>query len=296
MDMFSDYAGRYRLICCDPAWRYQNFGLKGHGAVRAHYPTLTIGQMMRMPVAQLAHPEGSALIMWATCTVVAEGGHAKLMRAWGYRPVTELFRWRKVYDKCRCGHRSDQHPRARDPLGGDLGAPCMGKRRGGSCRCIDYVARPYCGLGFYTRSSGESAFLGLRGSMTGEADDVRQEIEAPVLEHSRKPDEVFSRIARLWPRVRDGERLEMFGRRGRPGWDMWGRDEEGALVPGAVDVFAGLMDPALLTDESADVDRFIAWLAAECRHTPPCSSVTPRTRCVRAWRDHVARQAVSVSA
>lgn len=279
--MFGDYAGRYRIIYADPAWRYDNFGLKGHGAVRAHYDTMTLGQMMRLPVRALAHPEGSALIMWATCTAVAEGRHAKLMRAWGYRPVTELFRWRKVYDKCRCGHSKDTHRPGRDPTGRPLGSPCAKRHKNGiGCYCHDFVARPYCGLGFYTRSSGESAFLGLRGSMPGEVSDVRQEIEAPVNGHSRKPDEVYDRIERLWPK--ETARLEMFARRPRAGWDAWGNQCEGG-----VDVFKGLMTPETILLPVADVDALVAWLGDNCTHNPPCAAVAPRARCANAWEAHL---------
>lgn len=288
LDMFGDYAGRYRLIYADPPWRYDNFGLKGHGAVRAHYPTMTIGQMMRLPVRALAHPEGCALVMWATCTTVAEGRHAKLMRAWGFRPVTELFRWRKVYDRCRCGHAKDSHRKGRDPTGRPLGSPCSKRHRNGTaCYCQDFVAKPRCGLGFYTRSSGESAFLGLRGSMPGAVHDVYQEIEAPVIGHSVKPDEVYDRMARLWPDLPHGSRLELFSRRAREGWDAWGNQ-----APGSVDVFKGLMDPETikLADAEADVDALVSWLAERCTHDPPCAAVAPRARCAKAWLEHVEQQ------
>jgi len=292
MDMFGDYAGRYRVILADPPWRYDNFGLKGHGAVRAHYPTMTQGQMMRLPVRALAHPDGAALVMWATCTAVVEGRHTKLMRAWGFKPITELFRWRKVYDRCRCGHSKDKHRPGRDPTGRPLGSPCTKRHKNGiGCYCHDFVAKPYCGLGFYTRSSGESAFLGLRGSMPGAVSDVYQEIEAPVLAHSQKPDEVYDRIERLWPKAT--ERLELFSRRARPGWDAWGNQANGG-----VDVFKGLIDPATiaLADAEADVDALVAWLGDNCAHSPPCAAIAPRPRCAKAWDAHLRAVAGSAQA
>jgi N6-adenosine-specific RNA methylase IME4 len=41
---------------------------------------------------------------------------------------------------------------------------------------------------------------------------------APRREHSRKPDETYSRIERLLP----GPYLELFARQSRPGWDGFG--------------------------------------------------------------------------
>ena len=42
------------------------------------------------------------------------------------------------------------------------------------------------------------------------------------LEHSRKPDQMHEDLERLF----DGPYLELFARRTRPGWDVWG-DEVG---------------------------------------------------------------------
>ena len=48
---------------------------------------------------------------------------------------------------------------------------------------------------------------------------VSQAILAPRCEHSRKPDEVFDGLERLFGLVR---RLELFARRFRSGWEVWG--------------------------------------------------------------------------
>ena len=49
-------------------------------------------------------------------------------------------------------------------------------------------------------------------------------IVSPVQQHSRKPDDQYRKIERLFP----GRRyLELFARRkGRPGWDYWGNEVE----------------------------------------------------------------------
>lgn len=55
---------------------------------------------------------------------------------------------------------------------------------------------------------------------------VHQHIRAPRLEHSRKPEESYVRIERLMGKVRY---LEMFSRRKRPGWDVWGNGVRGGI-------------------------------------------------------------------
>lgn len=47
---------------------------------------------------------------------------------------------------------------------------------------------------------------------------VRNLIVAPVREHSRKPDQIYSDIEELW----DGPYCDLFGRQQRAGWTVWG--------------------------------------------------------------------------
>lgn len=74
---------------------------------------------------------------------------------------------------------------------------------------------PYMGMGFYTRSNAELCLLGTRGHPKTQAHDVRQVLMAPRREHSRKPDEVYGRIMRLFT----GPFIEVFARQQWPGWE-----------------------------------------------------------------------------
>ena len=78
------------------------------------------------------------------------------------------------------------------------------------------------GTGYWTRANPEMCLLGTRGKPQRQSKAVRQLIIAPRREHSRKPDEIYSRIERLV----DGPYLEMFGRQKWPGWDQWGNEVE----------------------------------------------------------------------
>ena len=76
------------------------------------------------------------------------------------------------------------------------------------------------GLGYWTRANSEVCLLATRGKPKRLNADVRQIIQAPLREHSRKPDEVYSKIERLV----DGPYLELFARQQWPGWDVWGNE------------------------------------------------------------------------
>lgn len=82
----------------------------------------------------------------------------------------------------------------------------------------------FFGMGHYTRSNAEVCFLATRGKPKVQARDVPQVIMAPRREHSRKPDEQYERIERLY----GGPYLELFARQRREGWDVWG-DEAPAV-------------------------------------------------------------------
>lgn len=79
--------------------------------------------------------------------------------------------------------------------------------------------------GYYSRVGMEMVILGRRGNPPRVADKgVRQVFSASIREHSRKPDEVYDFIERLYP---EATKLEMFARSGyRKGWDKVG-DEVG---------------------------------------------------------------------
>jgi len=75
------------------------------------------------------------------------------------------------------------------------------------------------GMGGWTRANTEVCLLGVRGRMKRLSASVRQPIVSPIRAHSKKPDEVYSRIEEL---LGDLPRLELFATQRWPGWDSWG--------------------------------------------------------------------------
>lgn len=73
--------------------------------------------------------------------------------------------------------------------------------------------------GYGTRKNVEPCLLARRGKMGVQDRSVRDFILAPRREHSRKPDEQYDRIERMFPGTR---RLELFARQQWPGWNAWG--------------------------------------------------------------------------
>jgi N6-adenosine-specific RNA methylase IME4 len=79
------------------------------------------------------------------------------------------------------------------------------------------------GTGYWVRNRVELLLIATRGNVPAPApgEQPPQVIEAPRREHSRKPDEVYEIIEKMFPTT---PKLEMFARAARPGWLSWGNE------------------------------------------------------------------------
>lgn len=188
----------------DPPWRYGNpralVGTGGRGSlggraaqlrqvdVESHYPTMSVVEICRMPVADLADPQGCMLFLWVTNPFLCDGSGLKVLLAWGFKPKTVLT-WAKT--------KSD-------------GSPSMK-------------------TGHWFRSASEHCLIGVRGKLKRPNNYLALPTWQPSVrerEHSVKP-EMFHKYAELVaPR---GPWLELFARRSREGWDVWGNQAPGGI-------------------------------------------------------------------
>jgi N6-adenosine-specific RNA methylase IME4 len=74
------------------------------------------------------------------------------------------------------------------------------------------------GCGYGTRKNTEPCMLGLRGNPRRKSRSERDFILAPRRAHSRKPDEQYGKIERLY----NGPYFELFARQTWPAWTSWG--------------------------------------------------------------------------
>ncbi len=82
-------------------------------------------------------------------------------------------------------------------------------------------------MGYYTRANSEPCILAVRGSMPVAIHNERNLIISPIRDHSRKPDEQYSKIERLYPNMRY---LEMFARhKWSDDWDVWGDEVKDSI-------------------------------------------------------------------
>lgn len=82
---------------------------------------------------------------------------------------------------------------------------------------------PAVGMGFWMRGSTEHLLLGVRGRPKPLRRNQPTWFKAPPGKHSAKPDEAYQIIETLTP----GPYLDVFARRRREGWSVWGNGIDG---------------------------------------------------------------------
>lgn len=85
---------KYKLIYADPPWTYRDKAADGERGASFKYPTMSILDICRLPVWDLAD-ESCLLAMWWVPTMPAEA--LKVVDAWGFRLMTmKGFTWHKT--------------------------------------------------------------------------------------------------------------------------------------------------------------------------------------------------------
>lgn len=187
----------YRAIIADPPWEYRNNTARG-GAGR-HYPTMSLEQLCSLPIQELAAKD-CLLVLWATWPQLPEA--MALLQAWGFMYKTGLP-WIKTLDEPKM-----------DLFGG-----------------VDW--RPKMGNGFWLRGCSELILLAIKGKVPVPAPEDRLlGLLAPTVRHSRKPDSIHALVERM----SSGPYLELFARRPKIGWDVFGNEVEGSIQMGALEV------------------------------------------------------------
>lgn len=78
------------------------------------------------------------------------------------------------------------------------------------------------GIGRWLRSKSEFCVMAVKGSPPVNLTNQTTVLEAPLREHSRKPDEFYAMVDELCV----GRKLDYFSRQKRDGWDQYGNDAE----------------------------------------------------------------------
>lgn len=174
---------KYSIIYADPPWSFCTYSDKGKGRGAEQH----YRTMPKHEIQKLSVPrisaKNSVLFLWATAPCLIEA--FELIAAWGFTYKTVGFTWIK------------------------------------QCRKSDKL---FTGLGYYTRANPEFCLLATKGKiLERKSHSVSSVIVSHIEEHSKKPDEIRSRIVQLFG---DLPRIELFARQTVSGWDCWGNETD----------------------------------------------------------------------
>ncbi len=196
---------RYQTIIADSPWKQnaRNNPSTRFGAGAA-YAQMTTTEICAMPVADLA-AERCHLYLWATCPKLPDA--FQVMEAWGFEFSTIAFCWVKTN-------------RVRTMTNAII---AMEKAKAQTALAfMDWLT--WFGVGFYTASNIELVLLGKRGRpfKHKKGRKASQVVFAPRGRHSQKPEIVQDHVEWMYPTATP--RLELFGRRARENWTVFGNE------------------------------------------------------------------------
>lgn len=182
---------KYPVILADPPWHFNNYSADAPGIIheRARGANKHYPTMTTDQLCALTVPaaDSAVLLLWACWPTLPDA--MRLIEAWGFEYKSLAWVWVKFN---------------RNSMGF------------------------FTGMGYWTRANSEPCLLATRGNPRKPVDrGVQALIASPIRQHSRKPDEQYDKIERLFP---VGPYLEMFARRPRAGWDVWGNEVKSDVI------------------------------------------------------------------
>jgi len=227
-DVRSDLAklcSDYQIIVADPPWWYSSRRLirKDSGkptcgiGAELHYDLLKTEDLCALPIRDILGKE-CLLFLWATCPLLPDA--LQVMDSWGFEYATVGFVWVKL-NSANWARESTWRSWVQEIIG------YLPMKLETLRKVLDIIM--FFGPGAYTGSNIELVLLGRRKGAKAihheRGRKASQVIFAPRREHSAKPEEMQDRIEWMYPQA--VPRLELFARRPRTGWDVFGLEADG---------------------------------------------------------------------
>lgn len=179
--------GQFGCILADPPWSFKTWSGKTGTPHRTANDHYITTETVKLCDIPVADVAAKDCALFMWVVDSHIPDAIELGRSWGFEMKTRAFTWRKL--------------------------AASGQAR--------------IGMGYWTRKQSEMCFLFTRGKVKRKSKAVREIIDAPRREHSRKPDEQYARIEALV----DGPYLELFARQAWPGWSAWGNQVDKFDLP-----------------------------------------------------------------
>lgn len=185
----------FDFIMADPPWDFRLWSEAGEAkSPQAQYDTMSIDEICALPVGHLASKD-CILFLWTTWPLILGGSNAQY---------------------------SGSVKAADSPAGRIIDAWGFRFSTGGAWVKRTRMGKQSFGTGYRVRSSCEPWLIGINGNPDAPgASRSRNVIAGLAREHSRKPEEAYKWAEKYMPSAR---RLDLFGRKSRKGWSVWGKE------------------------------------------------------------------------
>jgi N6-adenosine-specific RNA methylase IME4 len=195
---------KFQVICADPPYSFQD-ELKQSEVRRgaaANYSTMSIADIISLPVKDIADPNGAVLALWVPSSLLPQG--LQIMEAWG-------FEQKQVW----CWIKTKINPFEKIKKIQDFN----------NINWDDFLS---FGMGRLGRNVHELVLIGTMGKVYQKLKNKSQRTVffAPNTKHSKKPEILQDRLEVMFP---DQNYLEIFGRRLKTEWTVIGNQSPDTL-------------------------------------------------------------------
>lgn len=212
---------KFQIIVADPPWSLNDnlaMSLVKRGAA-ANYPTLSLDELCKLPIQDLADPEGCVLALWTLGSMVEDG--LKVMKAWGFTQK-QIFVWVKT--KKEPFHRVEALYKTAIKLANNLNTNPVTtvkdylKLLHGTVGVINLSSVLSFGMGRLFRQTHEICLIGINNTKIYKSLENKSQRSVCFDDnkgHSIKPEILQDRLETMFPNT---NKIEIFSRRIRNGW------------------------------------------------------------------------------
>lgn len=241
-DLLADQ--KFGVIVLDPPWNYKNFSKVKHGAAVAHYKTMTMADLKKIPVDRWM-ADDCVVVLWGTWPKLPEA--LELLKAYGVDYITG-FPWVKVLPEIIESNFAEDFPDIENEITFTLKDLMSGFKSWWKKLRAKVWLKIRRGIGFWTQSASEIVIIAVKGNPKRR--DARDEtligllhgedrvFYHPIQEHSKKPEDIQSWLERR----ADGPYLELFATRERENWTCIGYNTGFRLTENGAEPFIGEMN------------------------------------------------------
>jgi N6-adenosine-specific RNA methylase IME4 len=215
---------KFWVIVADPPWKFSD-KLKMSDVARgaaANYSVMTISDIKRLAVNDLADPSGAVLALWVPSSLLQEG--LDTMKAWGFAHK-QTYVWVKTKKSTTLTREIRKGVFELAKKVGRKALKLDGKPM--TFRDFDFIMDATMlafGMGLLFRQTHEICLIGTSNNNIYKSlanKSQRSVCFAENLKHSAKPEHLQNSLEIMFPK---GNKLELFARRDRSGWTCLGNE------------------------------------------------------------------------